>query len=158
MSSGSIPDQGDGIDAQALRGKGVAHRGQLMDDLHTTGFQGRHQRLRATTGSFDNLDTLFTQNVAKFKRPLRKAEFRNHGQIHTEWLICQIAQFTNFGSQVLRCFQGLGGNEADPAGFADGCYEFSSAEPLHPATDNRILDSKHFRYFGFEHLLSPFLV
>ncbi len=133
----------------------MSNRCQFVDYLDIGFLQLGQQGCGACSRGLHDPDTFLTKHIAKLLGPLENAEFRNHGKIDTKRLVRKCSCQPYFLAQILRCFQGFGGDESDASGISDFSYKGSTAEPLHATAQNGIFDSEHFRYSCFEHMFSP---
>jgi hypothetical protein len=61
-----------------------------------------------------------------------------------------VANLFNFLAQIVRGFKAFSGDKADAAGVAHRSHNFSTADPLHAAANDRVFDAQQFGDSSFK--------
>ena len=131
----------DGVAADLLGLQRVPNRSAFVDHLDASRLQGRHVLLGATPCGFDDLDAAFPDGCDVF-RIGRRAEGRQKGQIHAEWLIRHFVAARDLLCQQFRRSLRQSGDDPEPASIRHGGREFGKAHIVHSALDDRMFDAE----------------
>ena len=129
----------DAVHAEALRLDRMPHRGALVQHLDPVVVEHRQMRRRVGARGLDDLDAGVDDHLAVLV-VRRRVDRRQDRQVHAERLVGQIPALGDLVRQVRRRRLRQRGDEPQRTRIRHGRNEFGTADPLHAALHDGVLD------------------